>query len=224
MQNSSVRFHIHSFLGLMLPKLGDKLFPNKFFRFKRVHYRNPELFWQIAYFCCRNLTVWMTTKFICTGIKSFCVATLFVCMAINIFWMATKFVCMGIKSFCLATLFVWMATNNFCRTTKFVYTGIKSFWRTTKISMTLPTVFCTATLFVYTGIKLGRRGVFSRLDATTGGRYRLSTSRQRKCLHKESNGSVRCTFWVWDWFEYYKWYGALHLRLGAAHRTICSIL
>jgi len=83
----------------MLPKLGDKLFPNKFFHIKRVHYRNPELFWQIAYFCCRNFTVWMTTKSICTGIKSFCMATLFVWMATNIFW--------------LATLFVWMATNNF---------------------------------------------------------------------------------------------------------------
>jgi hypothetical protein len=192
----------------MLPKLRDKLFQCKFFRVKRVHYCNPELFWQIAYFCCLYLTVWLATKFIWTGIKSFWMAILFVWMATNIFWMATKFVCTGIKSFWMTTLFVWMATNNFCRTTKFVYTGIKSFWKATKISMTLPTVFCTATLFVYTGIKLGRRGVFSRLDATTGGKYRLSASERvytKKVMVRcaapfgygiglnTTNSTVRCT-------------------------------
>jgi hypothetical protein len=46
--------------------------------------------------------------------------------------MATKFVCTGIKSFWMATLFVWMATKIsmtlptvFCTATLFVYTGIK---------------------------------------------------------------------------------------------------
>ena len=137
----------------MLPKLGDKLFSCKFFRFKRVQYRNPELFWQIAYFCCRDLTVWLATKFSCTGIKSFCMATLFVCMAINIFWLATKFSCTGIKSFCMAILFVWMATNIFWLATKFVCTGIKSFYTATLFVCMATNNFWLATKFVYTGIK-----------------------------------------------------------------------
>src|SRR5665647_961682 len=111
-------------------------------------------------------------------------------MATNIFWMATKFVCTGIKSFWRATKFNMTLPIVFWKATLFVWMAPNNFWRATKISMTLPTVFWKATLFVYTGTKSGRRGVFFQLDSTTGGRYRLFASRQRKYLQKKSGSKT----------------------------------
>ena len=161
MQNSSVRFHIHFILSLTLPKLEYKQFRCKFFANKRVQYRNTELVWRIAYFCCRYLTVWMATNFIWKGINSFWMATKFIMTLPTIFWRATKFAWRDIKKNWRPTKIIYTRVKTFWRATLFVWMAPNIFWKVTKISMTLPIVFLKATPFVYMGTKSSKRGVFS---------------------------------------------------------------